>query len=63
MSDDDLLEVRSVVVAHATANVAYLSSGVNEGDRIIVSPIRNPVAGMALSAIEEAAEPVQLSAG
>jgi multidrug efflux pump subunit AcrA (membrane-fusion protein) len=63
MNDDDLLEVRSVIVAHATASIAYLSSGVNEGDRIIVSPIRNPVAGMALSAIEETAEPVQLSAG
>jgi RND family efflux transporter MFP subunit len=63
MNDDDLLEIRSVVVAHATASVAYLSSGVNEGDRIIVSPIRNPVAGMALSAIEETAEPVQLSEG
>ena len=63
MNDDDLLEVRSVIVAHATASVAYLSSGVEEGDRIIVSPIRNPVAGMALSAIAETAEPVQLSAG
>ena len=55
--------VRSVIVAHATASIAYLSSGVKEGDRIIVSPIRNPVAGMALSAIEETANPVQLSAG
>ena len=63
MNDDDLLEVRSVIVAHATASIAYLSSGVEEGDRIIVSPIRNPVAGMALSAIEETADPVQLSAG
>ncbi len=63
MNDDDVLEIRSVIVAHATASVAYLSNGINEGDRIIVSPIRNPVAGMALSAIEEAAEPVQLSAG
>ena len=63
MNNDDLLEVRSVIVAHATASVAYLSSGVEEGDRIIVSPIRNPVAGMALSAIEETADPVQLSAG
>jgi len=63
MNDDDFLEIRSVIVEHATAEVAYLSSGVNEGDRIIVSPIRNPVAGMALSAIEETAEPVKLSAG
>ena len=63
MNDDDVLEIRSVIVAHATARMAYLSSGVSEGDRVIVSPIRNPVEGMALSAIEEAAEPVQLSAG
>lgn len=63
MNDDDVLEIRSVIVAHATARMAYLSSGVSEGDRVIISPIRNPVEGMALSAIEEAAEPVQLSAG
>ena len=63
MNDDDLLEIRSVNVAHATADQAYLSRGVREGDRIIVSPIRNPVPGMALSAIEDAAEPVQLSTG
>jgi hypothetical protein len=63
MNDDDVLEIRSVIVAHATARMAYLSSGVSEGDRVIVSPIRNPVEGMALSAIEEAAEPVQLNAG
>jgi hypothetical protein len=63
MNNDDVLEIRSVIVAHATARMAYLSSGVSEGDRVIVSPIRNPVEGMALSAIEEAAEPVQLSAG
>jgi RND family efflux transporter MFP subunit len=63
MNHDDLLEIRSVIVAHATAERAYVSSGVSEGDRIIVSPIRNPVPGMALSAIEDSAEPVQLSAG
>jgi len=63
MNDDDLLEIRSVRVAHATNEIAYLSSGISEGDRVIISPIRNPVPGMALSAIQEAAEPVQLSAG
>lgn len=63
MNDDDLLEVRSVRVAHATNEFAYLSGGLSEGDRVIVSPIRNPVPGMALIAIEEAADPVQLSAG
>ncbi len=63
MNDEDLLEVRNVVVAHATAEVAYLTSGIAEGDRIIISPIRNPVPGMALSPIEDAADPVQLSAG
>ena len=63
MNNEDLLEVRSVRVAHATNEIAYLSSGVSEGDRVIISPIRNPVPGMALSAIQEAADPVQLSAG
>lgn len=63
MNDEDLLEVRSVRVAHATNEIAYLSGGISEGDRIIVSPIRNPVPGMALSAIQDAADPVQLNAG
>ncbi len=63
MNDEDLLEIRSVRVAHATNEIAYLSSGISEGDRVIISPIRNPVPGMALSAIQEAADPVQLSAG
>lgn len=63
MNDDDLLEIRSVRVAHANSDVAYLSNGISEGDRVIVSPIRNPVPGMALSSIQEAADPVQLSAG
>jgi len=63
MNDDDLLEIRSVRVAHANSDIAYLSNGISEGDRVIVSPIRNPVPGMALSSIQEAADPVQLSAG
>jgi len=63
MNDESLLEVRSVRVAHATNEVAYLSGGIDEGDRVIVSPIRNPVPGMALKAIQDAADPVQLSAG
>lgn len=63
MNDENLLEVRSVRVAHATSEMAYLSNGISEGDRVIVSPIRNPVPGMALSAIQDAADPVQLNAG
>lgn len=61
MNDKDVLEIRSVIVAHATSEVAYLVNGLNEGDRVIVSPIRNPVPGMALAAIEDSADPVQLS--
>lgn len=63
MNDDDLLEIRSVTVAHATDSLAFLSAGLSEGDRVIISPIRNPVPGMALTAIEQSADPVQLSAG
>ena len=61
MNDENLLEVRSAR-RPCTNEMAYLSSGINEGDRVIVSPIRNPVPGMALSAIQ-AADPVQLNAG
>lgn len=63
MNDKDLLEIRNVSVAHATSEVAYLVSGLNDGDRVIVSPIRNPVPGMALAAIEDSADPLQLSTG
>jgi RND family efflux transporter MFP subunit len=63
MNDKDLLEIRNVGVAHATSEVAYLVSGLNDGDRVIVSPIRNPVPGMALAAIEDSADPLQLSTG
>ena len=63
INDDDLLEIRSVTVAHATDSLAFLSAGLSEGDRVIISPIRNPVPGMALTAIEQSADPVQLSAG
>ena len=61
---DGRLTTRSYDLEYgSTAGSPDPGSGVEEGDRIIVSPIRNPVAGMALSAIEETAEPVQLSAG
>ena len=63
MNDQDLLEVRDVIVAHATSETVFLSRGLREGDRVVISPIRNPVRGMALSAIEDAADPVQLNAG
>ena len=62
MNNDDLLEVRRSSW-HMRRQACLPGSGVEEGDRIIVSPIRNPVAGMALSAIEETADPVQLSGG
>ena len=52
MTDNDDLQIKSVDVAYANADYAYIRTGLTQGERVIVSPIRNPVAGMPLSAIE-----------
>ena len=52
--EDNMLQVRSVTVAHSSPERAVISSGLAVGERVITSPIRNPVQGMALTAIEPA---------
>lgn len=52
MTDNDDLQIKSVDVAYANADYAYIRTGLTQGERVIVSPIRNPVTGMPLSAIE-----------
>jgi hypothetical protein len=49
-----MLQVRSVTVAHSSPERAVISSGLEVGERVIISPIRNPVQGMALTPIESA---------
>ena len=48
-----LLDVRTAQVEHLTADHAILSSGLRPGERLVVSTLRNPVAGMALATIDE----------
>lgn len=47
------LDIREVQVAHKNENKAYIESGLSEGEIVVVSPIRNPIRGMALASIKE----------
>jgi len=48
------LEVRPVTVVHSSPRRAIISSGVAVGEKVITSPIRNPVQGMALADVNSA---------
>ena len=50
---DGHLEVRAVEVVHSSAKRAIISTGLSEGEKVIVSPIRNPIQGMALVEAEQ----------
>ena len=52
MTEGDELSIKSVDVAYANTEYAYIRDGLLAGERVIVSPIRNPVTGMPLTAIE-----------
>ncbi len=54
INDHDRLEIRTVNVVHSSPQRAVISSGLETGERVITSPIRNAVQGMALSAAEPA---------
>lgn len=50
--NDERLEIRAVNVVHSTSEKAIVSVGLEVGERVITSPIRNAVQGMALLAVE-----------
>lgn len=50
--ENETLQVAEVKIAHANDDKAYISSGLSEGAEIITSPIRNPIAGMAITSIK-----------
>jgi len=54
LDGEGLLDVRKVEVVYRNRSTVFLSSGVEAGDLIIVSAIRNPVRGMRLQAIDAA---------
>lgn len=49
--DDGVLATRSVGVLHRSEDQVVLAHGLQPGEQVIISAIRNPVAGMALAAI------------
>ena len=46
------LELREVTVVHSSSTRAIISEGLALGEKVIVSPIRNPIQGMALAEVE-----------
>ena len=49
---EGLLDIRQVDVIHRSRHSALLASGVEAGEQVIVSAIRNPVRGMRLEAMD-----------
>lgn len=54
LTGEGLLDVRQVKVLHRNRETVLVSSGIEAGDRVIISAIRNPIRGMRLQAIDDA---------
>ena len=46
---ENRLEIRPVTVMRMDTDLAYITAGLNNGERLIVSPVSAPIAGMELS--------------
>jgi RND family efflux transporter MFP subunit len=53
------LEIKPVAVLHHSASGAVIDGDLTAGEEVITSPVRNPVQGMALVAIQPPREPAQ----
>lgn len=53
LDGEGLLDVRQAEVVHRSRHTALLSAGVEAGELVIVSAIRNPVRGMRLEAMDD----------
>ncbi len=51
VNDEGRLEIRSVAVTYSSAEEAVIGNGLEVGDKVIVSSIRNPIEGMSLEAL------------
>ena len=51
VNDAGKLDVREVVVTHSTLTDAVIASGLEVGERVVVSSIRNAIQGMALETL------------
>ena len=54
LDGEGLLDIRKAEVAHRNRNIVLLKSGVEPGELVIISAIRNPIRGMRLKAIDSA---------
>jgi len=52
VNGDGLLEIRGVDVAHATPDTAVITAGIEPGDLVVTSAIRNPIQGMAVATVK-----------
>lgn len=52
LNKEGLLEVRQIDVIHRNRDIIMVGSGIEAGDQIVVSAIRNPMSGMRLEAIQ-----------
>ena len=51
LNGEGLLDIRQASVIHRSRNTVLLSAGVEAGEKVIISAIRNPVRGMRLEAM------------
>ncbi len=51
VNDEGRLEIRDVEVAHAAPDQVVVSGGLQPGERVVTSAVRNPIQGMALATI------------
>jgi len=58
MGDDDRLEIRPVEIAYRGPEIAYVTSGLYDGDRVVLTNLTAPVEGMLLRTSGEIEEPV-----
>ena len=55
LDDQGRLDVRHVEVAHSDGDTAVITAGLEPGEQVVTSAIRNPIQGMALSRIDTSA--------
>ena len=53
VNSEGKLEIRNVSVVHSSPKEAVIDAGIEANDRVIISSIRNPIPGMALTAIDQ----------
>ena len=52
MGDDDRLEIKEVGVEHRGRDEVYITSGLQDGDRVVRTNLTTPVEGMLLRVVD-----------